>query len=568
MHYCMHFCLAKNDIMSLRSSPLSQLSYWYCAGPGVGAFDQLLIVPDIVIQGNEGRVMEGRSLNRCVLFVAIIIILTTLLGGVPVDAAVMVSHGCRVYQGGDLGGMPLNYASNTACRDLCLSRADCNYVTWIAPGTSRNPNAVGVCWLKGSSGSGLVDLPSGDCNKNPPCESWEKQEESAPGGGSYGPPPGGGSCSGVAPNADFTATPVSGEKPLSVRFTAVVASGASEGWTFGDSSGVSNEHNPTHVYAKAGTFTVDHMVSIPDSCGVDHIDRKTKTNYITVTEPVQPGKLYVSSTPSGASVYVDTVYQGTTTVTIPQLTPGYHTVRLTLTGYEEHSESVTITAGQTYPLSVQLTQSQSPSITVTGSSGTTGSGQSSGTGTLQISSNPSGAAIILDGNNKGTTPATFSDISAGTHKINFTKSGYWDFSQDITVAAGKTTPVNVNLVLKSQPAPSPAGSVTASSQSQQGAGGSIVISSNPPGANVYLDGKTSGTTPVTLQNVDPGTHTVLLTMSGYTDASRTVEVAAGSQNQIAVDLTGGKKMPGFGAALALLSIAGLAAFMMLRRKEE
>jgi PKD repeat protein len=219
--------------------------------------------------------------------------------------------------------------------------------------------------------------------------------------------------------------------------------------------------------------------------------------------------------------------------------------------------------GSTDTEQIIITVQQSQSFTNTGqSSGTAGSGQSSGTtGSLQISTNPSGAAIILDGNNKGTTPATISGLTAGTHSVKLTMSGYYDYSQDsVTVAAGKTTPVNGVLISRSQPAPS--------AYSTQAGMGTIVVTSSPPGANVYLDGKSSGKTPITIPDVIPGTHTILLTMQGYSDTSRSVDVSAGSQNQISVDLGAGKKIPGFEAVLAIFSIAGLVAFRMLNKKEE
>ena len=227
--------------------------------------------------------------------------------------------------------------------------------------------------------------------------------------------------------------------------------------------------------------------------------------------------------------------------------------------------------GSTDTEQIIITVQQSQSFTNTGqSSGTAGSGQSSGTagsgpssgstGSLQISTNPSGAAIILDGNNKGTTPATISGLTAGTHSVKLTMSGYYDYSQDsVTVAAGKTTPVNGVLVSRSQPAPS--------ANPTQAGMGTIVVISSPPGANVYLDGKLSGKTPITIPDVIPGTHTILLTMQGYSDTSRSVDVSAGSQNQISVDLGAGKKIPGFEAVLAIFSIAGLVAFRMLYRKQ-
>jgi hypothetical protein len=54
--------------------------------------------------------------------------------------------------------------------------------------------------------------------------------------------------------------------------------------------------------------------------------------------------------------------------------------------------------------------------------------------------------------------------------------------------------------------------------------GSVVIASDPGGANVYLDNVIRGITPVTIDAVPNGRHTVLLRLDGYEDYSRIVQV--------------------------------------------
>jgi hypothetical protein len=56
-------------------------------------------------------------------------------------------------------------------------------------------------------------------------------------------------------------------------------------------------------------------------------------------------------------------------------------------------------------------------------------------------------------------------------------------------------------------------------------------------------------------------------MQGYSDASKSIDVAAGSQNQVSMDLHAGSKTPGFEAVLAVLAIAGLVLYRRLHRRE-
>ena len=68
------------------------------------------------------------------------------------------------------------------------------------------------------------------------------------------------------------------------------------------------------------------------------------------------------------------------------------------------------------------------------------------TGNIYVTTYPSGAKISLDGTYKGTTPFTITNVPAGSHVLTITLAGYKDYSDTITVYAGKTTTVDVNLL--------------------------------------------------------------------------------------------------------------------------
>jgi len=84
----------------------------------------------------------------------------------------------------------------------------------------------------------------------------------------------------VRPQAQFSATPLSGDEPLTVAFTDQSTSYdgiSSWSWDFGDGV-TSTEQNPTHQYAQDGSYTVSLTVTEAD---LDS-DTETKTDYITV----------------------------------------------------------------------------------------------------------------------------------------------------------------------------------------------------------------------------------------------------------------------------------------------
>jgi hypothetical protein len=60
------------------------------------------------------------------------------------------------------------------------------------------------------------------------------------------------------------------------------------------------------------------------------------------------------------------------------------------------------------------------------------------TGSLSVTTSPAGATIIIDGTQRGVSPATIPGLSAGSHALLLKMNGYQDLSAPITVTAGQT----------------------------------------------------------------------------------------------------------------------------------
>ncbi len=86
---------------------------------------------------------------------------------------------------------------------------------------------------------------------------------------------------GQEPLADFTATPTSGQVPLTVQFTDqsidIDGTVVSWSWDFGDST-TSTDQNPSHTYETYGIYTVS--LTVTDNNG--NTSSETKEDYITV----------------------------------------------------------------------------------------------------------------------------------------------------------------------------------------------------------------------------------------------------------------------------------------------
>jgi hypothetical protein len=72
-------------------------------------------------------------------------------------------------------------------------------------------------------------------------------------------------------------------------------------------------------------------------------------------------------------------------------------------------------------------------------------------GSVRILSAPAGAAVYLDGEYRGTTPATVSAIPAGSHTLEVRAEGYERWTAPVTIRAGSIA--NVSAALNAIPAP-------------------------------------------------------------------------------------------------------------------
>ena len=161
---------------------------------------------------------------------------------------------------------------------------------------------------------------------------------------------------------------------------------------------------------------------------------------------------------------------------------------------------------------------------------------SASAGRLTILSKPSGATVIVDGKILGTTPYKWVDPPQGGVVITVSKQGYGDAVKTVDYSGGnkvesvalvKEAPAPKPEPATSQPppepapaaqapapAPEPAPDVSSPPPAASASGGSggesatIFISSMPPVADVYMDGKLIGKTNISKLNVSAGTHSM------------------------------------------------------------
>jgi uncharacterized membrane protein len=173
-----------------------------------------------------------------------------------------------------------------------------------------------------------------------------------------------------------------------------------------------------------------------------------------IPTPTITGFLSVTSTPSGADILIDGRSIGEKTPHSVPIDPGTYTIKLTLEGYQDWTQSARVTGGETTDVHATLTPIS---------------------GSATVTSTPSGAAIYVEtylgDSYVGKTPHTNTKVSPGHYTIKLKLEGYKDWTKEIQVTGGETTDVHATLT----PIPPPEGFLT--------------VTSTPSGAGVMKIGQ-------------------------------------------------------------------------------
>lgn len=216
---------------------------------------------------------------------------------------------------------------------------------------------------------------------------------------------------------------------------------------------------------------------------------------LTLTLEKKPGHLVVVSEPGGAEISVDGRVAGTTPLTVPELSPGSHSLQLSLARYFPLQTSVEIEG---------LDKTQEQRLTL-----------KPAWGQLAISSTPAGATVTVGGEERGVTPLA-TDLLQQGEQVSLKLPGFKRWQQVLSVAAGETL---VHDTVELIPAD-----------------GLVQITSRPIGASITVNGSFRGTTPTEL-DLKPGQkHLVSLFLDGFQTAKREVELRSGEERTLTVNL--------------------------------
>ena len=157
---------------------------------------------------------------------------------------------------------------------------------------------------------------------------------------------------------------------------------------------------------------------------------------IKIALEIEPAVLKVVSIPDKARVYFDNEFRGETPLTLKEILPGEHRVRVEKAGHEPTARSLALQAGKTSTEEFRL---------------------ASNTGRAVVTTEPDGVTVFVNGDNRGTTtaaegqgirasvPKTIEDLPEGQYVFKFVKAGFYESSKEITIKRGEANTFHVAL---------------------------------------------------------------------------------------------------------------------------
>jgi len=192
------------------------------------------------------------------------------------------------------------------------------------------------------------------------------------------------------------------------------------------------------------------------------------------------GKLVVTTTPSDASVQINGEPIGPTPLRRHMLPRGDHTLTLYKTGFEEHTQTISIKAGKKNWVKVRLVKEPPQD------------------GALHVTSKPEGARIMMGNIDVGKTPRRF-EFRKGEYVLRWMLDGFEPVERKIQIEGGGKYRFHQPLERAKPP----------------GGTAELTLETKPKGAEVVINGRSYGTKGVKAQILTVGTYEVVIRKDGY-----------------------------------------------------
>ncbi len=225
------------------------------------------------------------------------------------------------------------------------------------------------------------------------------------------------------------------------------------------------------------------------------------------------GTLVIASTPPGAQVEIDGRSNDSwvTPFEVTQLSEGTHRITFELAGYMPESRGVDVIAGQSKSIQAEL----APAL-----------------GTLNVTTTPPGAAILLDGKTTGAVTPAHMQVPSGEHEVVLRKEGFRESAKKFRLAVGATFNFAPELVSESVPERESVLRKIFKRRIPAGKG-AVEVRSEPEDAQVLVNGSAQAKRRFFL---DPGSYQITLQRAGYKPLVKAITVQKGKTIEVAEKL--------------------------------
>ncbi len=230
-------------------------------------------------------------------------------------------------------------------------------------------------------------------------------------------------------------------------------------------------------------------------------------------EPIL-GLILVTSEPGGATVEIDGANRGETPLLLTDLPIGSYRMKLALGGCRDHEIDLKVDSRTPRKETVVL---------------------ASNSAALDLSSDPSGARVVLNGVDRGSTPCVLEQIPEGDSVLELSIDGCEAYRQELKLHAGERQ--TLTAVLKPIPA-------------------KLTLVSIPAGARIYVNNQFKGEAPFTLSGLEPGSYRLRAELVAHEPLARTIFLERASEITEEFRLT-----PNCGALEIVTAPAGVKVFV-------
>ena len=252
--------------------------------------------------------------------------------------------------------------------------------------------------------------------------------------------------------------------------------------------------SPATLEIDAGVreIRIDSERHLPETRRVEIEGMGAKQSLVVPLRPAW-GTLAITSAPDKATVRLDGKEIGETPLTLEAL-QGAHELEVAKEGWKPVARRIEVQAETASTIAtIELERVD---------------------GTIALTSDPSGASVLVNDQFRGRTPLTLSLVGDKAYRLTVSKAGYGTDSRELRVEGGRSASLAVRLAPEL---------------------GTVFLTTNPPGATLTVNGKPSGsaTQRLSLQTVP---QTIEIAKEGYETFKTTLTPRHGVPNRLDVTL--------------------------------